>query len=1284
MARRAQRAATPFEALTIEGALIAPAMLAKVALREAGGQTEADYGTPKGLTLRDEIARYFRIGQALFGDLAKAAAPSSSATVKFTEALLRDVFGFTDFHRPGTRALHGRDYVLTLEALGGRVPIVVVPPSDDLDRASDHLPVDGRRRSAASAIQDWLNANTDALWGLCCNGERLRLVRGNASLTRPAYIDADLRQIFEADGFADFAALWLLIHASRFGASGSPAADCALERWRDAGAKEGLVVRDRLRDGVEAALLALGSGFLTENPALREQLQKGELSLPEYFGQLLRLIYRLIFLLVVEERGLLHAPNAPTMARRLYADGYSLSTLRERAIRRAAWDRHHDRWEGLLVTFAALAHGEPCLGLPALGGLFLPELMPDLGQARLSNRALMEAVYRLAWMRDEASLVPVNWRDMETEELGSVYESLLELTPRIADDGRGFVFAEGIETGGHARKTTSSYYTPDSLVQALLNSALDPVLDRVEMEAEDAAKALLGVTVIDPACGSGHFLLAAARRIATRLARARAGGVASAEDFRHALRDVARNCIHGVDRNPMAVELTKVALWIETVEPGKPLGFLDANVRCGDALLGVFDLDALRQGIPNEAYSSLSGDDKETAKHFAARNRAEKRGQGALDFGNGGGSLPAPPPLAETTRALRALPEDSVEQIAEKKKRLAATQADPTRWHWRVAADLYVSAFLVPKIGGTPDSRNSVMIPTTAHVWQALAGSSVDSALVDRAQNLAEASRAFHWPLEFADVMAGGGFDAVLGNPPWDVIQLVEEEYFAQRLPEIAELEGVARKNAIAALEKEHPSIFATYLKDKRLFEASNEFARASGRFNLTARGKINTYALFAELFLSLMGPRARAGVIVQTGIATDAMRAPFFAALVDGKRLATLFDFENRDAIFPAVHRSYKFSLLTIGRDVKEAGFAFFLTDVAQLTDTERRFTLSPTDIARMNPNTKTAPVFRARADAELTAKIYSRVPVLAPQTGPGSFALEMVQNFFSTSNKVDAQLFADAAAAGPTSEILPVLRGTMIDQFDHRAATYEAEAELFRAPTLAELRSPNFVATSDKRVAKEKVLERLAERGWRFGWMMGWRDICRSTDERTVIGAAFPVAGTDDTLSLLFPLEGAVPGCALLANLNALVLDYVAQQKVGGTHIRKYVISQFPVLPFSSYTRADLDFLTLRVLELTYTSHSMAPFARDLGYDGQPFGWIEDRRALLRAELDAFYARAYGLTRDELRYILDPADVRGPDYPSETFRVLKNNEIGRYGEYRTARLVLDAWDRMERGELS
>ena len=311
------------------------------------------------------------------------------------------------------------------------------------------------------------------------------------------------------------------MHSSRFGVPGAVSSDSYLEHWREAGQREGVTARDRLRDGVEAALLALGTGFLAheKNGALRERVRTGTLPLPEFFGQLLRLVYRLIFLLTAEDRELLHMPGASVQARKLYADGYSLGLLRDRAVRRAAWDRHHDRWEGLLITFSALARGEPRLGLPALDGLFAAGSISDLEAAHLSNRALMEGIYRLAWLRENSGLFQVNWRDMETEELGSVYESLLELTPRLTDDGHALGFAEGGETKGHARKTTGSYYTPDALVQALLDSALDPVLDRAEAEADDPAQALLGVTVIDPACGSGHFLLAAARRIATRLAK---------------------------------------------------------------------------------------------------------------------------------------------------------------------------------------------------------------------------------------------------------------------------------------------------------------------------------------------------------------------------------------------------------------------------------------------------------------------------------------------------------------------------------------------------------------------------------------------------------------------------------------------------------------------------------------------------------------------------------------------------------------------------------------------
>jgi hypothetical protein len=1286
MARKPVIDMSAWPSLSLEGNLIAPAMVAAIDRRAASAQTEADYRIRKGLTIREEISTSFRVGQSHFDAFAKVANPSPEATVRFIKAFLQETFGFADLVPAAAP--------LTFLA-GDRVPVVVVPPSDDkLDRRSAILSID-RARSPAFALQDHLNEHDETLWGLVTNGTLIRLVRDNASLTRPAFIEADLSQIFSNEDAASFAALWLLIHRTRFGVAGAPASDCALERWRDEGAKEGEVARDRLAAQVQIALKVLGSGFLEANPDLATRLKSGEVNLTEWFNELLRLVYRLIFLMVAEDRNLLHPEKAEPDARKLYAEGYSLAALRAQCYRAASWDKHHDRYEGIKIVFSALTHGQGALALPALGGLFSDDKLPQLETARLRNKAFMEALYRLSWLTDKSGMVPVNWRAMETEELGSVYESLLELQPQLGDDGESLVFAsDAAEQKGNQRKTTGSYYTPDSLVQALLDTALDPVLDKAESESGDPAKALLKLSVIDPACGSGHFLLAAARRIATRLARIRADGTPSLADFRHALRDVARSCLHGVDRNPMAVELTKVALWIETVDPGLPLGFFDAQIRCGDALLGVFDLKALEEGIPAAAYKPLTGDDADIASIYRKINADSHIGQGGLNFGRGVYKLPETKPLALDFSGFRDLPEDTVEQIGSKAARFKALRKGQEFTRAKAACDLYVSAFLLAKTGPAPTGPSERRIPTTDELWLALNQGKTRSAMLG-APKAARRSRAFHWPLEFPDIMQGGGFDVVLGNPPWEVMQLSEEEYFAARKPEIATLSGAARKRAIAALGKDDPATFAEFVRNKRQFEAANEFARGSGRFNLTARGKINTYSLFAELFASLA--RLRSGLIVPTGIATDATTAPFFAHLVEQRRLARLVDFENSAPLFQGVHRSFKFALLTLGREEPAAHFAFFLTDPAQLAEPERNFTLSPQDIAAINPNTRTAPVFRSRADADLAAKIYANAQVLLDE-GRGKsgnrWEVEFRQGLFNMTS--DSSLFRTASQLSGsgftrsgsdwlkgTDRFVPLFESKMFDIYNHRYSDYRSRGEGRGHRVLPELSGALLSDPEEEAVPFYWVpINEVEQRCHPRAFLFGYGEATTATTERTCVVSIFPFAGVGHkTIILNCKSVDERLQAALIANCNSLTFDYVARTKVSYLTLGQFIFKQLPVVPPEFYTDSRLIFVVTKVLELTYTSHSLDAFARDLDHDGPPFAWDEDRRAHQRADLDAFYARAYGLTRDELRYILDPADVKGPDYPSETFRVLKEKEIRQHGEYRTRRLVLAAWDRMEAG---
>ncbi len=1313
MSRR-HAAALDFDAITIEGALLPAEWLARIAALKAPQQSPADYGVPKGLNLRDELGRYWRIAQAHWQDFAAARAGNADparAAHQFVHNLLGDVFGMVDFESAAEPAvIDEREYPVSAVAGGGRIPIVIAPHDTTLDQRDRRFGDAGRQRSAFGLLQDYLNTEDAALWGLAGNGLTLRLARDNASLTRPAWIEADLERIFGEERFADFSLLWLLVHASRFGRVGDLPQHCALEAWRDASREEGVPARERLRTGVEAALQVLGTGFVAEpgNQALRQRLAGGDLARQAYFGQLLRLVYRLIFLLTIEERDLLHPADADTDAVKLYAEGYGLRRLRERARRRRAFDRNVDLWRGLKPVFAGLAAGQPLLALPALGGLFAPGQCADLDAADMPNAALLEAMFNLAWIRNDGHLERINWRDMGPEELGSVYESLLELEPVLSLEARSFTFAGSTEaTRGNARKTSGSYYTPDSLVQELLDSALEPVIAQRTAGAADPEAALLAISVCDPACGSGHFLLGAARRLATHLAQRRAQGTPTGEDFGHALRDVITHSIYGVDRNPMAIELARISLWLEAMTPDRPLGFLDHHLQVGDALLGLADLAVLEQGIPKDAFKPLSGDDKAACRRLAARNAAElkdlARKRAARKAGQADWHAIQSQSL-DAFRALEALPDATLAEIAAKQAAWQAFAAEATQSPLRRAADLWLGAFLLPKTGAT-QSR----VPTTGSVVLELLGESTPSehaARREAARAACAEARVLHWPLAFPLVHAAGGFACVLANPPWERIKLQEEEFFASRHADVAQARNKAERSQriqwlsegmlaahlapesgrSEAQAQSEQRLYAEFIAARREAEAASVFAHVDGkdggRYPLTGVGDVNTYALFAETVCGLAAGAGRAGFIVPTGIATDDSTKAFFSTITQAQRLVALYAFENEEFIFPSVHHAMKFCLMMVsgGAPLSEpAQFVHFARQVSYLADPRRRFTLTPDEFRLINPNTLTCPVFRSERDAELTKKLYRAAPVLIDETredgNPWGISFMAM---FHMSN--DSHLFADA----PGDERLPLYEAKLIHQFDHRWATYDDGSS--RDVTDAEKADPAFTVTPRYWVEASEVRDRLAAKNWPHGWLMGWRDITNATNERTVIASVVPLSGVGNKVPLLLFDEAinANRAAAFLANLSSLALDFAARQKIGGTTLNYFYLKQFPVLPPDRYTDTDLAFIVPRVLELTYTADDLKPWAEDLGYAGPPFPFDPDRRAHLRAELDAYYARLYGLTRDELRYILDPADVMGADYPSETFRVLKNNETRAVGEYRTQRLVLAAWDRLESGELA
>jgi type II restriction/modification system DNA methylase subunit YeeA len=1210
-----------------------------------------------------------------------------------------------DYSFPGGGATGGKFAVRFLSETGD-VPLHYAAPvmvdgkltAADLDRVTQHGTM---RASPHGLMQGYLNATPEHLWGLVTNGEVLRVLRDNAQVTRSAYAEFNIGEMMRTEDSRAFRVLYLLLHRSRLkGAKGS-----ILEGWNTQATSEGVKARDSLRDGVQRAIEHLGTGFLNSNPDLHERIREGTLTPTTLYRACLNMVYQLVFLFVTEDRDLLFARDddgkyLPDAATRERAAHYLTRAMRTKAAGLTGTNIHADAYTGWERLLRYVRGGFAPLGLPALGShLFQPNDVTDL---KLGNQAFYAALRALSEITVDNQIRPVNYAGLDSEELGSIYESLLELVPRI-QPGPRFELAT---LAGNERKTTGSYYTPTGLINLLLDSALEPVIEDATRDKlpADAIAALKTLKIIDPACGSGHFLIAAARRIGARLAELEEEtSQPSPAAQRKATRTVIAHCIYGADINPMAIELAKVALWLESQDAGKPLAFLDHRLRVGNSLLGIREegmivtevlldkresasLDKRKElrlmGLPDDAFAVLEGDDKKTVSELKKRNKAERKSLSAT--ANNQPALLGPTTLGTKYRALNRIEPDTLEAVQAQESTFGAIQNDQELLHQRLLADAWCAAFVTPKAPDKPD-----LTTMTLYLLRADPRADALQGVRRMVEETARQYRFLHPHIEFPDVFTQeqGGFDCVLGNPPWERIKLQEKEWFAQRVPEVAEApNAAARTKLINALKTERPQVYADFQRDLRQTEGESHFIRASNRYPLTGRGDVNTYAIFSEANRDSLNPRGIMGIIVPTGIATDDTTKFFFQSLMDRQTLHSLHDFQSGGGLWNDIgHARFKFSALTVtgGRTYSEAQFSFFSRTAEESLLPEKRFTISPSEIALLNPNTRTAPIFRSARDASITKGIYQRVPVLINEAADENpwdisfmrmFDMSNDSSLFRTAKQLEAEGWSlkDNRYLNGDQWALPLYEAKLMHQFDHRFATYTEKGDT-RDMTSEEKFSSSNLPLPRYWIAENKVEESLIQRDkegnvswyWDKSWLLCFRKTARSTDFRTSIVSPLPRRAVGDKAPLI--LSSVKDISPLIANLNTYVLDFSARQKIGGIDISNHYFQQFPVLPPSAFNPPRLSFITTRVLELTYTAFDLTGFARDLNYPGHPFTWDDERRFWLRAELDALYFILYGIERDDVDYIMD------------TFPIVKRKDIAAHGAYRTKDAILAIYDELQ-----
>ena len=1177
-------------------------------------------------------------------------------------------------------------------------------------------------------------------WGILTNGAHWRLYYAGARSVSEQFFEVDLAAILDVPGHndglfalpADARRHWLKVFALVFRRDAFVPGAADGQTFHQRAIAEGRYYQER----VAASLSKVVFGQVFPDLACTLAMAEPDAPLPEVRDAALVLLYRLLFILYAEDRDLLPVRDSR----------YDDYALREKV--RGEIGRRKDQddvfsdtaaryWSAFDDLCRAIDRGDASIGLPPYnGGLFDRERTPLLTRVRLGDAAMADTIDALSFERTPDGRRYINYRDLGVQQLGSIYERLLE--QEVVLEGDEVVVRPNV----FARKDSGSFYTPDDLVGLIVEETLEPLarrrMDAFNAEAArlasgelpehrqmgrlrtlDPAERLLELKVCDPAMGSGHFLVNLVDHLADRVIAAMAEAeatidgyvsplteridairntiLANAEDRgwtfdpaqlddRHIVRRmVLKRCVYGVDKNPMAVELAKVSLWLHTFTVGAPLSFLDHHLRCGDSLFGAWVRPAI-DNAEREGGLFLKGPLNRATRAAAPMQIIE-------DLTD-----------AEIAEAHRSA--DIFAEISEMTAPLNAFLSLLNAFEWLDLRDSEDRKAYVAWLDGRLGDPIDIAQGTTSGFTEAEHAERFAS-LLHSGRTLVESERFLNWQVAFPGVWSDwesaelhGGFDAVIGNPPWDRMKLQQVEWFAARRPDIAMAPRAAdRKRMIAELEKANDPLSRDFATASAMAATASRMARKGGDYPLLSGGDLNLYSLFVERAMTLVKPNGMVGLLVPSGIASDKTAARFFKGVATEGRLSALYDFENRRTrynappFFPDVDSRFKFCAFLASPSplADPAQCAFFLQDIAERHDPERCFPLTAEDFARVNPNTGTAPIFRTRRDAELTKAIYERLPVLVDRSSGDAvkawpvkystmFHMTNDSHLFRTRPELEEKEGAWPIGGNrfdsPSGEWLPLYEGKMVQAFDHRAASIvinpanvhrpaqPAPATIEQQQNASWLPHPQYwVPASECRWSSDS------------NWVLGFKEITAPTNVRTFIAALLPAVGFGNKVPVLKPETPERREWLLAANLNATIFDFTTRQKIQGQTLNLFIVEQLPVVPPEQYEevcfgpKTAAEIVRETVLKLTYTAHDMAPFARDMGYLDKagevlpPFPWDADRRLRLRAKLDALYFHLYGITdRDDIRYIYS------------TFPIVQREEEKAWGRYRSRDLCL-AW---------